>query len=42
MHGIELSPHMVDQLRNKPSADAIPVTVGDLMSSIVQGRFKLV
>jgi ubiquinone/menaquinone biosynthesis C-methylase UbiE len=30
VHGIELSPHMVDQLRAKPAGDVVPVTVGDM------------
>ena len=42
VHGIELSPHMVDQLRQKPGADAIPVTIGDMSSVRVEGSFQLV
>ena len=40
--GIELSPHMVEQLRAKPGADAVQVTVGDMTTTRVPGTFKLV
>ena len=40
--GIELSPHMVDQLRTKPGADSIQVAIGDMRSTRVSGTFKLV
>ena len=33
VHGIELSPHMVERLRAKPGADAVEVTVGDMTST---------
>jgi hypothetical protein len=42
VQGIELSPHMVEQLRAKPGADAIPVTIGDMTSTRVPGTFTLV
>ena len=42
LHGIELSPHMVEQLRAKPGADAITVTIGDMATTRVQGTFDLV
>lgn len=42
VHGIELSPHMVEQLRAKPGADTVPVTVGDMTSTRVPGTFALV
>ncbi len=42
VRGIELSPHMVDQLRNKQGADAIDVTIGDMTTTRVPGNFKLV
>jgi SAM-dependent methyltransferase len=42
VHGIELSPHMADQLRRKPGADAVPVTVGDMTTTRVPGEFSLV
>jgi SAM-dependent methyltransferase len=35
--GIELSPHMVDRMREKPGGDGIEVTMGD-MSRITTGR----
>jgi SAM-dependent methyltransferase len=40
--GIELSPHMVKVLRAKPGADAIPVTIGDMTTTRVDGTFSLV
>ena len=40
--GIELSPHMVEQLRAKPGADAVLVTIGDMTATSVPGRFALV
>jgi SAM-dependent methyltransferase len=40
--GIELSPHMVEQLEKKPGADAITVVIGDMADERVAGRFKLV
>jgi SAM-dependent methyltransferase len=42
VQGIELSPHMVEQLRAKPAADAVPVTVGDMTTARVPGTFTLV
>jgi SAM-dependent methyltransferase len=41
VHGIELSEAMVAQLREKPGGDAVDVTVGDMTSTRVQGRFWL-
>jgi SAM-dependent methyltransferase len=40
--GIELSPHMVDQLRGKAGSDALRVTIGDMSSTRVEGTFTLV
>jgi SAM-dependent methyltransferase len=40
--GIDLSPSMVDQLRAKPGADAVEVTVGDMTTTRVTGTFTLV
>lgn len=40
--GIELSPDMIAQLRAKPGGDAIPVTMGDMTSTRVDGTFGLV
>jgi len=42
VHGIELSPPMVEQLRAKPGGDALPVTIGDMTSTRVPGTFTLV
>jgi SAM-dependent methyltransferase len=42
VHGIELSPHMVEQLRAKPGGDDLPVTIGDMTSTRVPGPFALV
>jgi hypothetical protein len=39
---IELSPHMADQMRAKPNADTIEVTIGDMATTRVEGSFKLV
>jgi SAM-dependent methyltransferase len=40
--GIELSEAMVAQLRSKPGGDAIPVTIGDMATTRVDGPFGLV
>lgn len=40
--GIELSPHMAQQLRTKPDADAVPVTIGDMTTTRLDGTFRLV
>jgi SAM-dependent methyltransferase len=42
VRGIELSPHMVEQLRGKPDAATVAVTVGDMTTARVPGSFKLV
>jgi len=42
VQGIELSPHMVDQLLGKPGADAVPVVIGDMTTTRVPGSFRLV
>jgi SAM-dependent methyltransferase len=41
VQGIELSEPMAEQLRAKPGADAVPVTVGDMTTTRVAGRFTL-
>ena len=41
VHGIELSPAMVAQLRAKPGADNIGVTIGDFATTRVGGTFRL-
>jgi len=43
VHGLELSPHMAAQMKAKPGADAVPVTVGDMTTTRVPGApFTLV
>ena len=42
VHGIDLSPDMVAQLRAKPGGDEIPVTIGDFSTTKVPGTFSLV
>jgi len=40
--GIELSPPMVAQLRTKVSVEEIPVAIGDMATTRVEGAFSLV
>ncbi|MDH3707853.1 MAG: class I SAM-dependent methyltransferase [Acidimicrobiia bacterium] len=40
--GIELSRAMVEQMQAKPGAEAIPVTIGDMATTRVEGEFGLV
>ncbi|MFN8677220.1 MAG: class I SAM-dependent methyltransferase [Thermomicrobiales bacterium] len=42
VRGIELSPHMVEQLRAKPGGADLPVTLGDMARTQVSGTFPLV
>ena len=42
MHGIDLSRAMVARLRAKPGGDAIPVAIGDIATTRVDGTFSLV
>lgn len=42
VHGIELSPDMARQMRGKPGASAVPVTIGDMTTTRVPGDFDLV
>jgi SAM-dependent methyltransferase len=42
VRALELSPAMADRFRAKPGADRIPITVGDMTSTRVPGRFGLV
>lgn len=42
VHGIELSPHMADQLRKKAGAERIGLTIGDMTTTRVEGSFRLV
>jgi SAM-dependent methyltransferase len=41
VHGIDLSPDMVAQLRAQPGTDDIGVTIGDFATARVGGTFKL-
>jgi SAM-dependent methyltransferase len=41
VHGIELSPAMVEQLRTQPGSDGIDVTIGDFATTRVAGSFTL-
>ena len=41
VHGIELSPDMVAELRKKPGADGIGVTIGDFAATTVPGTFAV-
>jgi hypothetical protein len=42
VHGIELSTAMVDQMRTKPGAERIEVTIGDMARAKVGKAFRLV
>jgi SAM-dependent methyltransferase len=42
VHGIDASPAMVAKLRNKPSGEKIPVTMGNFADINVEGQFKLI
>jgi SAM-dependent methyltransferase len=42
VQGIELSPHMAEQMLAKPGADAVPVTIGDMTVARVPSIFRLV
>jgi SAM-dependent methyltransferase len=42
VHGIDASDKMVAKLRGKPGGDAIPVTIGDMSETRVDGKFDLV
>jgi hypothetical protein len=41
VHGLDLSPDMVAQLREKPGGEEIPVTIGDFATTTVEGTFSL-
>jgi SAM-dependent methyltransferase len=41
VHGIDLSPHMVAELRAKPGTDDIAVAIGDFATTRVGGTFTL-
>jgi SAM-dependent methyltransferase len=42
VHGIDLSEAMVARLANKPGADQVQVTIGDIATTRVPGTFRLV
>jgi SAM-dependent methyltransferase len=42
VHGIDLSPDMVAQLRAKPGGEVIPVAMGDFSTTRVEATFSLV
>jgi hypothetical protein len=42
VHGIELSRAMVARLRAKPGGEAIPVAIGDMATTTMDGTFSLV
>ncbi len=42
VHGIDLSPAMISELRAQPGSDAIGVTIGDMATTRVGGTFALV
>ena len=41
VHGLDRSPDMVARLREKQGGDAIPVTIGDMATTPVDGTFSL-
>jgi len=42
VHGVDISPHMVTRLRQKPDGDRIPVIMGNFADVPVPGRFRLI
>jgi trans-aconitate methyltransferase len=42
VHGIDLSNAMVARLRAKPGAEAVEVSIGDFVTTTVEGRFSVV
>lgn len=42
VQGIELSPHMLAQLRRQISEDQLPVAIGDMATTVVPAQFPLV
>jgi SAM-dependent methyltransferase len=42
VHGIDLSPDMVAQLRAKPGGSELPITIGDFSATTVDESFSLV
>jgi SAM-dependent methyltransferase len=41
VHGIDLSPAMIAELRTKPGAERIDVTIGDFATTKVDGTFRV-
>jgi len=41
VHGIDLSPAMIERLRAKPGAEDLGVTIGDFATTRVEGTFRL-
>jgi SAM-dependent methyltransferase len=42
VHGMDLSPEMVAELRTRPGSEHLGVTIGDFATTTVDGRFTLV
>lgn len=42
VHGIDVSSHMIEELRRKQGGDSIPVTVGQFGDVSVEGQFSLI
>jgi SAM-dependent methyltransferase len=42
VHGVELSPYMVERLQAKPGANGVQVAIGDMTTTRVPGTFRLV
>lgn len=42
VHGIELSPHMVEQLRRKPGGADVPIIIGDMITATTSTTYTLV
>jgi SAM-dependent methyltransferase len=42
VHGIDASPAMVSQIRQKPGGEHIPVTIGNFADMAIDGRFRLI
>ena len=40
--GIDISPHVVEQMRTKPGGDKIEVTIGDFADVAVPGTYRLI
>lgn len=42
VHGIELAPDMLDQLRSKPGSEAVTIHLGDMADMDIDGSFNLI